>query len=101
MTYESAPVLRDLRKEAAAFVPAAVKRRLEGGKTRTRSEELIQAEAGKEEGGVVEDAQESVEAESAAEGVALGFGMRIDAAPNVDVDDEMRRFNMEMEDGER
>jgi len=98
MTYESAPILRDLRKEAAAFVPAAVKRKLEAEKARAKSEELVQAEAGEGEGDVVEDGQENGRA---AEGVALGFGMRINAAPNVDVDEEMRRFNVEMEDSER
>ena len=101
MTYESAPILRDLRKEAAAFVPAAVKRKLEAEKARAKSEELVQAEAGEEEGGEVEDGQGNGRAEPAAEGAALDFGMRINAAPNVDVDEEMRRFNVEMEDGER
>ena len=86
-TYESAPVLRDLRKEAAAFVPVAVKRKLEAQK----------ALHPQDSGGQGEE-------EAVGMAVAMGEGGQdklrlmpiVNAAP--DVDEEIRRFNVEMED---
>lgn len=78
-------MLRDLRKEAAAFVPVAVKRKLEAEKARLKSEEEAQAE---------EEAE--VEREKA---VGRGFvASRVNAAPEVDVEEEVRRFEVEMEE---
>ena len=79
-TYESAPILRDLRKEAAAFVPTAVKRKLEADKMRLKSEEEVQAE----------------EDEAARRNMVAA--PRVNAAPEVDVDAEVRRFAVEMEE---
>ncbi|KAF8540211.1 hypothetical protein BDD12DRAFT_804705 [Trichophaea hybrida] len=84
ITYESAPVLRDLRKEAAAFVPVAVKRMLEAQRAQQKSEEEEAA------------ANEAATTEQGA--TSLGFVTKINAAPDVNVDEEMRRFNVEMED---
>ncbi|KAI5804912.1 hypothetical protein EDC01DRAFT_626823 [Geopyxis carbonaria] len=74
-TYEAAPVLRDLRKEAAAFVPAAVQRRLDAQKaaaapTDDGDEGAGDGEEGEGEGG-------------------MGTGVRVNAAPDVEMlDDE-------------
>lgn len=84
-TYESAPVLRDLRKEAAAFVPAAVKRKLEAQKAKEEREA--------EERKVME--QDTAAGELTA---AQVISMRINAAP--DVDEEMTRFQAEVEEVE-
>ncbi|KAG0128314.1 WW domain binding protein 11-domain-containing protein [Tuber indicum] len=78
-TYSAAPVLRDLRKEAVVFVPAAVKRKTFAGKA-TRGEE----EEGGDGGGEEEEEEE-------------GFvRKRINAAPDVDV--EFSKFQAEMEE---
>lgn len=97
-TYESAPILRDLRKEAAAFVPVAVKRKLEAQKALQPQDSGEQAEQGGQG-----------EGEAVGMAVAMGGGGQdklrlmpiVNAAP--DVDEEIRRFNVEMEDavGER
>jgi len=78
-TYESAPVMRDLRKEAAAFVPAAVKRKMEQEKAQ---KSLEHDEEDVEQGG---------------NGGAASVGILINAAPDVDVDREMSRFHAEIE----
>jgi len=83
-TYESAPILRDLRKEAAAFVPVAVKRKLEiekAQKEREQEETEVEAETG------------------TGTGMQMGFTTRVNAAPDVDVD-EIRRFAVEVEEAE-
>lgn len=85
ITYESAPVLRDLRKEAAAFVPVAVKRKLEAQKAQLKSEEE-------------EAASEAAAATTEQGATGLGFVTKVNAAPDVNVDEEMKRFNVEMED---
>lgn len=80
-TYESAPVLRDLRKEATAFVPAIVKRNIEAQKAKEeRAVEYASAEerVDQNEGG--------------------NMAKKINAAP--DVDDEFTRFQAEMEEVE-
>ncbi|RPB01874.1 hypothetical protein L873DRAFT_1827134 [Choiromyces venosus 120613-1] len=80
-TYAAAPILRDLRKEAAVFVPAAVKRKMLVEKA-TREEE--------EEGGDGGSDRGEVEGEE-------GFARRkINAAPDVDV--EFSKFRAEMEE---
>lgn len=83
-TYESAPILRDLRKEAAAFVPAAVKRKIE-------------AQKAKEEREAEERNAEDAVGQSEDGGLAT-LAKKINAAP--DVDDEMTRFQAEMEEVE-
>lgn len=82
-TYESAPILRDLRKEAAAFVPTAVKRKIEAQKAKEERE----TEETSVEGGAGQN-------ESAAQTLAK----RVNAAP--DVDDELTRFQAEIEEVE-
>jgi hypothetical protein len=81
-TYEAAPILRDLRKEAAAFVPVAVKRKLEAQKALRQGEEAPAESEGTEQEGAVPQA---------------AFIPRVNAAPEVDVDEELRRFNVEVE----
>lgn len=80
-TYAAAPILRDLRKEAAVFVPAAVKRKM-----------LVErAEQGEEEEeGMGGDGDEGGEEEE------RGFVRKINAAPDVDV--EFSKFQAEMEE---
>lgn len=81
-TYESAPVLRDLRKEAAAFVPVAVKRNIEAQKAKEeRAAELASAEGVNQSENMA-----TVQAPT----------RKINAAP--DVDDEFTRFQAEMEE---
>ena len=85
--------MRDLRREAAAFVPVAVKRKLEAQKA-------LQPPDSDEQG------EQDEQGEGAAIGMAVAAGdgeqdkMRlipiVNAAP--DVDEEIRRFNVEMED---
>jgi hypothetical protein len=73
-----------LRKEAAAFVPAAVKRKMEQEKAQKS----------------LEHGEENVEQAGnwGAEGVsATSVGISINAAPDVDVDQEMSRFHAEIE----
>ncbi|KAI5851239.1 hypothetical protein DFP73DRAFT_590511 [Morchella snyderi] len=84
-TYESAPILRDLRKEAAAFVPAAVKRKLEAQKAKEEREA---------------EEMKAADQDAAIEGLtaAQAISMRINAAP--DVDEELTRFQAEMEEVE-
>lgn len=84
-TYESAPILRDLRKEAAAFVPAAVKRKIEARKAR----EERAAEDAIAEGRVNQNGDGDMT-------TAEALTKRINAAP--DVDDEFTRFQAEMEE---
>lgn len=84
-TYESAPILRDLRKEAAAFVPAAVKRNIEAQKAK----EERAAEQANAEGRVNQD-------ENGGMTTAQALAKRINAAP--DVDDEFTRFQAEIEE---
>ncbi|KAF8429759.1 hypothetical protein EV426DRAFT_703549 [Tirmania nivea] len=86
-TYEAKPVVRDLRKEAAAFVPVAVKRRMVATPTPNPS-----AAAG--EGGDREDEDEK--------GLRSGMEMgQINAAPEIgktrEADEEYERFRKEME----
>ncbi|PUU77531.1 WW domain binding protein 11-domain-containing protein [Tuber borchii] len=85
-TYAAAPILRDLRKEAAVFVPAAVKKKM-----------LVERAArGEEE---EEAAEEEAEAEGGdGEGEEKGGFVRkkINAAPDVDV--EFSKFQAEMEE---
>jgi len=85
-TYAAAPILRDLRKESAVFVPAAVKRKMLAEKA-TRDEEGDEGEGeGEGEGGDGDGEEE--------EG---GFARRkINAAPDVDV--EFSKFQAEMEE---
>jgi hypothetical protein len=78
-------VLRDLRKEAAAFVPVAVKRKLEAQKAQLKSEEE-------------EVASEAAAATTEQGATGLEFVTKVNAAPDVNVDEEMKRFNVEMED---
>lgn len=78
-TYESAPILRDLRKEAAAFVPAAVKRNIEAQKLK--------------EGRAAEQANQDENSDTT---TARALAKRINAAP--DVDDEFTRFQAEIEE---
>jgi hypothetical protein len=81
-TYEAAPVLRDLRREAAAFVPVAVKRKLEAQKALQQGEEAqAEGEGADQEGATPQPV----------------FVPRVNAAPEVDVDEELRRFNVEVE----
>ena len=109
-TYESKPVIRDLRKEATAkFVPNAVKRKLDatkgvGGKLLEEEEvEKLEKEGYGAGGGKVRDGLE-------------GRGLVVDAAPEVGLGDaeegerrrleeEEERFRREMEmvdaDGEK
>lgn len=84
-TYESAPILRDLRKEAAAFVPAAVKRNIEAQKAK----EGRAAEQANAEGRVNQDENSDMT-------TAQALAKRINAAP--DVDDEFTRFQAEIEE---
>ncbi|KAI5816634.1 hypothetical protein BZA77DRAFT_344207 [Pyronema omphalodes] len=117
ITYESAPVLRDLRKEAAAFVPVAVKRKLEAEKAAAEAKkgELEGYEGHPDDDEDNEEEEEEVEGQVAEEAVAGGtavsttipmaglrsaFVPRINAAPDVDVDDEVRKFRVEMEEVE-
>ncbi|CUS13871.1 unnamed protein product [Tuber aestivum] len=75
-TYSAAPILRDLRKEAAVFVPAAVERKM-----------LVEKATGGEEDGEKEEEEEEEE----------GFmRKKINAAPDVDV--EFSKFQAEMEE---
>ena len=94
--YEAKPVVRDLRKEAAAFVPVAVKRRMVATATSTTAG-LGEEKKEKEEEEVLNTR------ERGAMGVAVG---RINAAPEVgekvgveeaEVDEEYQRFLGEME----
>lgn len=86
-TYESAPVLRDLRKEAAAFVPAVVKRKIEAQKAKEdRAAEYASAE---------ERVNQNEDGNMA---TARSLTKKINAAP--DVDDEFTRFQAEMEEVE-
>jgi hypothetical protein len=85
-TYESAPILRDLRKEAAALVPVAVKRKLEAEKAAK-----MKAEEEKAQQGTGSAAQEG-------DGGGLLVMKKINAAP--DVDEELSRFQAEMEEVE-
>ncbi|KAG0642429.1 hypothetical protein HOY80DRAFT_633335 [Tuber brumale] len=82
-TYSAAPVLRDLRKEAAVFVPAAVKRKMFVGK----------AARGEGDGDGDGDGEEEVEVEGEVEGFVR---KRINAAPEVDM--EFSQFQAEMEE---
>jgi len=78
-TYAAAPILRDLRKEAAIFVPAAVKKKMLVERA-ARGEEEEEEEGGDGEGEEKE-----------------GFVRRkINAAPDVDV--EFSKFQAEMEE---
>ena len=80
-TYAAAPILRDLRKEAAVFVPAAVKRKMLVERA-TRDDDDEEEE---EEGGAGNGEEEE------------GFVRRkINAAPDVDV--EFSKFQAEMEE---
>ncbi|KAL7272342.1 hypothetical protein RUND412_004851 [Rhizina undulata] len=90
-TYEAAPIVRDLRKEAAAFVPAVVKRKLEAEKATKQGEQAIKEE---EAAGAEDEEGEGV---GVAGALATGR-MVVNAAP--DVDEEMTRFQVEMEDAE-
>jgi len=82
-TYAAAPILRDLRKEAAVFVPAAVKRKMLVERA-TRDDDEEEEE---EEKGGDGDREEEEE----------GFVRRkINAAPDVDV--EFSKFQAEMEE---
>lgn len=83
-TYESAPVLRDLRKEAAAFVPAAVKRNIEAQKAK----EERAAEYASAKGVSQNENGDTITAQAPTR--------KINAAP--DVDDEFTRFQAEMEE---
>ncbi|PWW78394.1 hypothetical protein C7212DRAFT_351180 [Tuber magnatum] len=76
-TYSAAPIIRDLRKEASVFVPAAVKRKM-----------LVEnATLGEGKGGGDEEEEEEEE----------GFERKkINAAPDVDV--EFSKFQAEMEE---
>lgn len=86
-TYESAPILRDLRKEAAAFVPAAVKRNIEAQKAKEeRAAEYANTE---------ESANQNEDGNMT---TTRSFTKKINAAP--DVDDEFTRFQAEMEEVE-
>lgn len=86
-TYESAPVLRDLRKEATAFVPAIVKRNIEAQKAKEeRAAEYASAE---------ERVNQNEDGNMA---TARPLAKKINAAP--DVDDEFTRFQAEMEEVE-
>ncbi|RPB24414.1 hypothetical protein L211DRAFT_837332 [Terfezia boudieri ATCC MYA-4762] len=88
MTYEAKPVVRDLRKEAAAFVPVAVKRRMVTTQTTAKAE-------GGEGGKVDKDEDEKVSSVG-----VLGMG-HLNAAPEIgkkmEVDEEYERFQREME----
>ncbi|KAA8900498.1 hypothetical protein FN846DRAFT_958803 [Sphaerosporella brunnea] len=86
-TYEAAPVMRDLRKEAAAFVPVTVKRKLE---TQKASQQQKSEEDTAEGGGTAAPEEASV--------AQAAFVPRVNAAPEVDVDEEMRRFNVEIQE---
>lgn len=86
-TYESAPILRDLRKEAAAFVPAIIKRKIEAQKAK----EVKAAEEATPEEGMDQNGGDGMN-------TARVLAKRINAAP--DVDDEFTRFQAEMEEVE-
>ncbi|KAF8448580.1 hypothetical protein BGX38DRAFT_1270175 [Terfezia claveryi] len=88
MTYEAKPMVRDLRKEAAAFVPVAVKRRMV----------TTQTTAGEEGGKVGKVDGDEDEKVSSLGGLGMG---QINAAPEIgkkiEVDVEYERFQREME----
>ena len=104
-TYEAKPVVRDLKKEAAVFVPAAVQKR-----AIVRAALAAPAAPALSEGadGGESKVQETLAAASAAAAAPaatrLLLGM-VNAAPNVEgrprvqaeVDEEYERFRMEME----
>lgn len=87
-TYESAPVLRDLRKEAAAFVPTAIKRKLAGQQQAQGEKKMRSGSEGAKSG----------QGPTPTSATAPSFpSMTINAAPAVD-EEELRRFQVELEE---
>lgn len=83
-TYAAAPILRDLRKEVAVFVPAAVKKKmLVERAARGEEEDEEEEKGGNGDGGGEEEEREFVR-------------KKINAAPDVDV--EFSKFQAEMEE---
>ena len=116
-TYEAKPMIRDFIKEAAAFVPRNIV-------VQKKKEEVVKKEEVEEEDGDDDDDENVVgdeemgEAEeekeyrerkmqegTAAKATApppptLGSMYRINAAPDVDLEEKVKRFEVEMEDVE-
>ena len=88
--YESKPVLRDLRKEAAAFVPAAVRKNVGQGQGPTKKQEDGGGGYGDTEGTTrhIEMSGDEVGAEQM---------KSIDAERSVEVEEDMKRLQEEEE----
>ena len=102
-TYEAKPVVRDLKKEAAVFVPAAVqKRAIVRAAPAAPAAPALSEGAGGGESKVQETLAAAAAAAPAATRLLLGM---VNAAPDVEgrpwvqaeVDEEYERFRMEME----
>ncbi|CZT20452.1 uncharacterized protein RCC_06312 [Ramularia collo-cygni] len=95
VVYSSAPQLRDLKKEAVKFVPAAVsqqKRRVKGEGRLLEPEEIEKLEkagyyAAQKTTGTAGQEPSREQANTASQ---------VQATPDVDLDEEMRRFEAEM-----
>lgn len=90
-TYESAPVMRDLRKEAAAFVPTAVKRKL------AEQQQTQDKKPKPETGDHSENGGHAKATTSSGAGQTFTPALKVNAAPEVD-DEELRRFQAEVEE---
>ena len=90
--YEAKPVIRDLRREAVAFVPGAVRRNVGQGPSKGK-EELGKAEEGY---GNVEAEREEERREDATKGGG-GEGQSGSVGTEMDVDEDMKRLQEEEE----